>query len=98
MEAGDSNTIGQVRVDIGRLEGMVSQALIDQSRRLQDNEDVAKSLRTDLTAVNNKVVENTTHIQEIRAKQNGSWTKTTSVGSLAVAVAALIWPAISNHN
>lgn len=77
MESTDSNTIGQVRVDIGRLEGMLSQVISDYGRRITDAEVAHRQLRVDLTAVNDnlgarlaevntRVVKNTENVSELR--------------------------------
>lgn len=42
------------------------------------------------------VQENKDDIKEIREKLNSGWTKTTGIGGLIVASAALIWPIIHN--
>lgn len=48
---GDADTITGVRIDIARLEGLLSGFLTDGVRRIEHNEKSTEKLRTDLTAV-----------------------------------------------
>ena len=47
----DNDTITGVRIDIARLEGMLTAFLTDGVRRIENGEKVSEKLRTDLTAV-----------------------------------------------
>lgn len=51
----DLNTIGQVRVELAELRGMMTTVVADHSRRITDVEKGATQLRTDLTAVNDGI-------------------------------------------
>jgi esterase/lipase len=52
METGDEhNTVTQVRIDIAKIEGMLTQVILDHSRRIEDNAGDIKQVRNDLTAV-----------------------------------------------
>ena len=53
MDAND--TIGQARIDIAELKGMLSQSLLENGRRIAAVEDANKQLRIDLTAVNDNL-------------------------------------------
>jgi hypothetical protein len=55
MDMTGTDTIGQVRVDIARLEGMVLQSLTDNTRRIGALEVDKDQLRTYLTAVNEQL-------------------------------------------
>jgi hypothetical protein len=51
----DIDTIGQARIDIAELKGMLSQSLLENGRRLTAVEDANKQFRVDLTAVNDNL-------------------------------------------
>ena len=73
----DNDTITGVRIDIARLEGMLTSFLTDGVRRIENGEKVSEKIRTDLTAVKegchsdlavvaSKVTINTENIKELR--------------------------------
>jgi hypothetical protein len=73
----DGNSITGVRIDIARLEGMLSQFLTDGIRRIENGEKETRQLRVDLTAVkdegnrkledtNTRVTQNSSSISEIK--------------------------------
>lgn len=47
--------VTQVRLDIAELKGMVNVVINEHTRRIAEQETVAKQLRTDLTAVNDNI-------------------------------------------
>lgn len=51
------DTIGQVRVELAELRGMMTTVISDHGRRLTELEHSTIQLRTDLTAVNNNILE-----------------------------------------
>jgi histidinol dehydrogenase len=52
METGDEhNTVTQVRIDIAKIEGMLTQVILDHSRRIDANDADIKLVRNDLSAV-----------------------------------------------
>jgi hypothetical protein len=82
----DGNSITGVRIDIARLEGMLSQFLTDGIRRIENGEKETRQLRVDLTAVkdegnrkleetNTRVTQNTSGINELRTDMQEVKTK-----------------------
>jgi hypothetical protein len=82
----DGNSITGVRIDIARLEGMLSQFLTDGIRRIENGEKESRQLRVDLTAVkdegnrkleetNTRVTQNTSGINELRTDMQEVKTK-----------------------
>jgi chromosome condensin MukBEF complex kleisin-like MukF subunit len=50
----DLNSIAQLRVDIAKIEGMLTPILQEMGRRLNEHSDNIRQLRVDLTAVNDQ--------------------------------------------
>lgn len=95
---GDSDTITGVRIDIARLEGILTGFLTDGVRRIEQSENDIRGQRTDMNAMDNRITGNTAGIDDIREdvkhineKLNGSWQKVATSMSLVVAGAALLW-------
>lgn len=52
---GELDTIGQVRVELAELRGIMTTVVNDHSRRITEVETTTRQLRTDLTVVNDQI-------------------------------------------
>lgn len=94
----DNDTITGVRLDIARLEGLLTGFLTDGVRRIDQSEKDIRVQRVDMNAMDNKITTNTSNITDIRKditnledKQNAAVGKIVLVVSPLISAAALLW-------
>lgn len=95
---GENDTITGVRIDIARLEGILTGFLTDGVRRIEQSEIDIRTQRTDMNAIDNRVTGNTSAIHDIREdvknisdKQNSSFNRVLAVIASIVAAASMLW-------
>ena len=95
---GGDDTITGVRVDIARLEGLLTGFLTDGVRRIDQSEKDIRGQRVDMNAMDNKITTNTSNIVDIRNditalenKNNSQGTRVLAIISSIVGAAGLLW-------
>jgi len=95
---GGDDTITGVRVDIARLEGLLTGFLTDGVRRIDQSEKDIRGQRVDMNAMDNKITVNTSNIVDIRnditaleSKNNSQGTRVLAIISSIVGAAGLLW-------
>lgn len=101
----DESTTGvltQLRVDVGRIEGILTTKVVVQGEEIQKLSNGHNALNEKINTVNTKAETNTTQINNlqgivnsIQEKQNGSGGKVALVVSLILSFFGLLWQVIS---
>jgi len=99
---GGDDTITGVRVDIARLEGLLTGFLTDGVRRIDQSEKDIREQRRDMNEMDNKITHNASSITNIQLdvtalenKNNSQGTRVLAVISSIVAVAGLLWNVVA---